>query len=206
MPIVVRRIFMNDDIICFEGGLFKRFRNTNYYCSEMGEVYSSFSNRILSPLKRRLGGKIYLYVDINFGHGQRHVAIHRMVYEAWNGKIPEGLFILHKNDISTDNRLENLSAGTQKENIADCFRNRHRVGKRLILEIYDREKKKRLIFCPAKDFIKYSGHSAKNGGVSRMISRKWFQKRYDLIRYEQCKNLQQLESVTTIPDECREVD
>ena len=197
---------MNDDIICFEGGLFKRFRNTNYYCSEMGEVYSSFSNRILSPLKRRLGGKIYLYADINFGHGQRHVAIHRMVYEAWNGKIPEGLFILHKNDISTDNRLENLSAGTQKENIADCFRNRHRVGKRLILEIYDREKKKRLIFCPAKDFIKYSGHSAKNGGVSRMISRKWFQKRYDLIRYEQCKNLQQLESVTTIPDECREVD
>lgn len=197
---------MNDDIICFEGRLFKRFRNTNYYCSEMGEVYSSFSNRILSPLKRKLEGKIYLYIDINFGYGQRHVSIHRMVYETWNGEIPEGLFILHKNDISTDNRLENLSVGTQKENIADCFRNHHRVGRCHILEIYDRKEKKRLVFCPARDFIKYSGHSAQNGGVSRMISRKWFQERYDLIKYGQCENLQQLESVTTIPDECREVD
>lgn len=41
---------------------------------------------------------------------------HRLVWEAFNGKIPEGLQVNHINEIKTDNRLENLNLMTCKEN------------------------------------------------------------------------------------------
>ena len=42
--------------------------------------------------------------------------MHRLIWEAFNGKIPEGFQIDHINTIRTDNRLENLRLVTPKEN------------------------------------------------------------------------------------------
>ena len=47
--------------------------------------------------------------------GKWHL-IHRLVYEAFNGSIPEGLQVNHLNEIKSDNRLENLNLMTPKEN------------------------------------------------------------------------------------------
>lgn len=45
-----------------------------------------------------------------------HIAVHRAVWEAFNGAIPEGLEINHKNLKRDDNRLENLEIVTHAEN------------------------------------------------------------------------------------------
>ena len=42
--------------------------------------------------------------------------VHRLIWEAFNGKIPEGLQIDHINTIRNDNRLSNLRLVTPKEN------------------------------------------------------------------------------------------
>ena len=43
--------------------------------------------------------------------------VHRLVYEAFNGQIPENMQVNHINEVKTDNRLENLNLMTPKENI-----------------------------------------------------------------------------------------
>ena len=42
--------------------------------------------------------------------------VHRLVYEVFNGSIPEGLQVNHINEIKTDNRTSNLNLMTPKEN------------------------------------------------------------------------------------------
>lgn len=46
-----------------------------------------------------------------------HRGIHRLVYEAFHGPIPEGYEINHKNGIRDDNRPENLEAVTHADNV-----------------------------------------------------------------------------------------
>lgn len=192
-------------IIYIQGKTFKQFRDTKYYCDDSGNIYSDFSQKILKPLLRGKDKKQYYYIDINFGNGQKHYPIHKIVYETWIGSIDNNLQVLHKDDNQLNNNINNLYLGDQKENILDCLENNHRMGNTWILTIYDKNKKETITFCPAKNFIKYSGHSCQNGGVKRMFTRNWFKQRYEIIDYYLCKDLSIKEGVTTIPDECKEV-
>ena len=184
---------------------FKQFRDTKYYCSQDGEIYSDWSQKILKQLYRKNGNKKYVCIDINFGEGQSHVPIHRIVYETWVGPISENEQINHKDDNSLNNNVNNLYSGSQKENIADCFDNEHRVGNCWILTVFDKKEQRTVTFCPASDFIEYSGHPCQNGCVSRMFTRNWFKKRYDIVSFYLCKDINEKKGVTTIPDECKEV-
>lgn len=47
---------------------------------------------------------------------QKFHQVHRLVWSAFNGPIPEGYEVNHINEIKTDNRLENLNLMTHKEN------------------------------------------------------------------------------------------
>lgn len=185
---------------------FKQFRDTQYYIDVDGNVYSGYSQKILKHLYRKHGDKLYAYIDMYFSGKQKHMQIHRLVYEVWMGPIPAGKQINHKDDNSLNNNINNLYLGNQKENIQDCFDNNNRVGNCWILTVYDKQTDQTLSFCPAKDFIEYSGHSCQNGGVNRMFTRNWFKKRYKIIDYYLCKNIARKKSVTTIPDECKEVE
>lgn len=190
--------------ISIQGKLFKQFRDTQYFCNEDGVIYSNHSQKMLKPLLRG-SEKKYYYVDINFGEGQKHYPIHKIVYEVWIGPIEEGKSVLHKDDNSLNNNFNNLYLGTQQENICDCKNNNHRVGNVWILTIYDKLIKETLTFCPANNFIQYSGHPCTNGSVSRMFTRQWFKQRYEIIDYYRCKNRNEKEGVTTMGDECNPV-
>lgn len=195
---------MNQIII--QDKIFRQYLNTKYYCSASGEIYSDFSQKILKPLVRNSkDNKTYYYIDINFGEGQKHIYIHRIVYETWIGPILPGEQINHKDDNTLNNHYSNLYVGSQQKNIQDCIKNEHRVGNCWILTVYDKEKQKTLTFCPAKDFIDYSGHPCSNGCLNRIFTRNWFKQRYNIISYYLCKNLELKQGVTTIPDECKEV-
>lgn len=74
---------------------------------------------------RRVGGKERVQVAVGAGYRgvtlsahnvQKGISVHRLVWSAFNGEIPKGMWINHKNGIKTDNRLENLELTTPSEN------------------------------------------------------------------------------------------
>ena len=90
-----------------------------YQASDLGRVRSLGNNKsrktkILKPGKDR-GGYFHVYLFKNKKY--KHHLVHRLVYEAFNGEIPEGLQVNHINEDKTDNRLCNLNLMTRKENM-----------------------------------------------------------------------------------------
>lgn len=173
----------------------KRFKayDDMYYVSQDGDIYSAFSKKLL---KWGIDTDGYPRVDIH----RKHMKVHKLVYLVWVSRDLQGKQINHKDDNKMNPSVSNLYLGTQKENIADCFRNENRVGNMNYLTVYDKEEDQILTFTPAKAFIDYCGHSCQNGGIKRMFSRNWFKKRFDLIDYRN------VEGVTTKPDECMVVE
>lgn len=189
---------MNEIVINNE--VFKRYKNTIYYVSMNGEVYSDYCKRIIKKLIRGTKNKLYEYVDVYSTEKRKqiHTKVHLMVYTAWVREIEPNEQINHINDNSLDNRLENLYCGTQKENIKDCFNNQHRVGRINKLIVYDKETKQTLTFCPASDFIQYHYKGlSKQTQIKRIINRDWFKNRYELLEYSKIENLNDYKSVTT---------
>lgn len=192
--------------IIFSGKEFKQYRyNPIYFVSSDGQVFSSFSKRII---KNNLRGKNkqYYCVDVYINGSQKHIPIHKMVYDTWVRKIEDGEQVNHKDDNSLNNNLDNLYVGTQKENIQDCLKNKHRVGHMFYLTVYDKQANKVITFAPAKNFIEYCGHSNKSGSLNKFFSKNWFKARYEILEFKQIKNIDELKGVTTIPDECKEVE
>jgi len=188
---------MDESTIMIDSKVFRRYRDTKYYCDEFGNIYSLYSHQLLNPMVRGKGNKKYLYIDVNDDHRQHHVYIHRIVFETWVGSIPDNLSVLHKDDNQFNNHWSNLCLGTQKENIEDCFNNGNRVGHTKILVVYDSQANKTLTFSPASRFIDYCGHSSNSGSIAKFFSKQWFKQRYTVLSYRTCKSLQEKEGVTT---------
>lgn len=87
-----------------------------YQASNLGRI-KSFKYGREKILKPRINARGYFLVMLCKDGVQKNHYIHRLVYEAFNGKIPQGLVVNHLNEIKTDNRLENLEICTHKENI-----------------------------------------------------------------------------------------
>lgn len=83
--------------------------------------------RILKPWINRNG---YYLIGLYKQSIRKEYSVHRLVYEAFNGSIPEGLQVNHINEIKTDNRLSNLNLMTPKENINFGTHN-ERVAKKM---------------------------------------------------------------------------
>lgn len=103
-----------------------------YMVSDLGRVKSlnykhTGKEVILIPVKARGD---YLRVGLYKDGKVKKFSVHRLVWIAFNGPIPEGYEINHINEDKTDNRLENLNLMTRKENINWGTRNR-RAGKAL---------------------------------------------------------------------------
>lgn len=91
------------------------FRDTNYAVSKDGTITNTKRGKSITPVIKPSG---YKQVRLSINGKVKHVNHHRMVYEAWNGTIPNGLDINHINGNKSDNRLENLEAITPMENQA----------------------------------------------------------------------------------------
>ena len=84
-----------------------------YEISDDGMVYDTKFDRFLIPSNNNG----YLWVWVHSIDGKRYKkSIHRLVYEAFVGPIPEGLEINHKDEVKSNNNLSNLESLTKKEN------------------------------------------------------------------------------------------
>ena len=93
-----------------------------YRVSNLGQVKSleridarghSLKEKILKQVITRDG---YYRVALYKNSIGKRCMVHRLVYEAFNGTIPEGLQVNHISERKSDNRLENLNLMTPKEN------------------------------------------------------------------------------------------
>lgn len=73
--------------------------------------------RCIRLVKNKSG---YLYVNLHDNARRRFIRLHRCVLEAFKGRAPSSKHVTrHLNGVRTDNRIENLEWGTQKENMED---------------------------------------------------------------------------------------
>ena len=107
-----------------------------YQASNLGRVKSI---KRIDALGRRLKGKIlklqinrtgYYIVALSKNSIVKKYQVHRLVYEAFNGQIPEGYEINHLDERPVNNRLENLNLVTHKENCNWGTRNERSTKKR----------------------------------------------------------------------------
>ena len=65
----------------------------------------------------------YSGIKVLLGRGNRKsLLVHRLVWEAFNGVIPRGMWVNHKNGDKGDNRLENLELVTPSQNLVHAYR------------------------------------------------------------------------------------
>ena len=108
-----------------------------YQASNLGRIksierFDARGNRLLKEkiLKLWISNNGYYRVALWENSKIRNYLVHRLVYEAFNGSIPEGYEVNHINEIKTDNRLPNLNLMTCKENVNFGTRN-ERISKKL---------------------------------------------------------------------------
>lgn len=186
-----------DSIFLFVNNEEKEFRqfkeNPTYYVSADGDVYSTFSKKLL---KHYIDLDGYHRIDIYLNHKQKHVKIHKLVYLVWVGDIPKGCQLNHIDDNKDNNNYKNLYAGTQKENIHDCIRNGHRAsGYSNIISvsytILDKEKGLIIVFPSPKEVFKY----CKIRKISSIFNSNKFYKRFKLISWESVTTIEQYDQL-----------
>lgn len=192
-----------DSEFIFDGELFKQTKiSKKHYVSASGKVFSLRAKGIIRGDVFYSGTKKYLRISIK----RKHYFIHRLVFETWVRPLLESEQVNHKDDNSMNNSIDNLYAGTQKDNIRDCFNNGNRIGNIWYLTVLDKETDSVKTFTPASDFISYCGHPCRNQSVKRMFTRNWFKARYEILEYRHISTKLELESVTTMGDECSPVE
>lgn len=108
-----------------------------YQASNLGRVKSleridalgrKVKERILKP---GLTNKGYYQVWLCKNSIKKKYFVHRLVWIAFNGRIPEGYEVNHINEVKTDNRLSNLNLMTAKENMNWGTRNARSAKKHI---------------------------------------------------------------------------
>ena len=92
-----------------------------YWVDEWGIVYSTKRGAPVSLAPKRTKNG-YFSVGLWVDGVRHHRTIHRLVAEAFIPNPCGYEYVLHKNDIKTDNRVENLYWGTHQDNMDDMVR------------------------------------------------------------------------------------
>lgn len=105
-----------------------------YYVVDDGRVFSIFKGDFLAQFNDVYG---YCVVNIYYGGGMKTRKVHRLVAEAFiqNNNCCEA--VNHKNEIKTDNRVENLEWVTVKQNNNFGTRTQRALKKREVVPVYE---------------------------------------------------------------------
>lgn len=144
-----------------------------YEVSNYGNVKSVNFNRTGKEnlLKQHILKDGYVQVEFRKDRKRKCFKIHRLVWTAFNGQIPEDMQVNHINEDKTDNRLSNLNLMSLVENCNWGTRN-ERISKshnKPIIQ-YDLEGKEIKVWDNAKEMCKLYNWSS--GAISEVCSGK----------------------------------
>ncbi len=95
--------------------IWKQYRDTNYDVSNFGRCRHRFKTRpprIMTPYKKiQKKGSYYMLVKID----GKATKLSTMIWEAFNGPVPENHCVCHRNKIPSINELSNLELLSMKE-------------------------------------------------------------------------------------------
>ena len=92
-----------------------QFRDSPYYATKGGEILNSSTHNIL---RQTPSGK-YLRVNLAYGINKK-MLVHRVVWECFNGPIPEDMDVDHIDGNQHNNALSNLRLLSHRDNIKAC--------------------------------------------------------------------------------------
>jgi len=98
----------------YQGSNLGRIRSLDRWVKYSDGRLRLYKGSILKPCKNTKG---YLHVKLCKDGRGKIFDVHRLVYEAFNGTIPEGYEINHIDENTENNCLSNLSAVSHKDNI-----------------------------------------------------------------------------------------
>ena len=107
---------MNTKDVSYLGEVWKDIKDyeDEYEVSNLGRVRNKKTKKILK-LKKEKG---YLRVGLFKNGKKKYYLVHRLVYEAFIGEIPNGMQVNHKDENKENNVLSNIDTlMTRKENI-----------------------------------------------------------------------------------------
>lgn len=97
---------------------------TTFYVSDEGDVWSEVYYNALQKTVKLIERKITpvdnLYLSLNYrirGHKISSILVHRLVWLAFKGEIPQGYEIDHIDENKHNNRLDNLQLVTHSQNV-----------------------------------------------------------------------------------------
>ena len=97
------------------------YQVSNYGCVR------SLKNGKVRYLKNTKNIYGYETISLCYDGNLKQFRVHRLVYEAFNGPIPDGMEIDHINTVRDDNRLVNLRCVTRKENCNNPITKEHHI-------------------------------------------------------------------------------
>jgi len=89
-----------------------QFRSSPYYATKGGEILNSSTHNIL---RQTPSGK-YLRVNLAYGINKK-MLVHRIVWESFNGPIPDDMDVDHIDDNPQNNALSNLRLLSHQDNV-----------------------------------------------------------------------------------------
>lgn len=117
-PKINKFIELDDDRIEINDIIYRRWRDTEYYASDYGVVYSVPH---CGFLRKHYNEKGYCMVTTKDDDLKRSYRIHRIVWESVHGPIPDSKEIDHINRKRWDNAISNLQLMTHVENLQKMF-------------------------------------------------------------------------------------
>ena len=133
---------------CFSDYLFVYFQKvldmklegySNYEIDvEKGLVYNLKTHKFIG----NVGTKGYLQTSLTDDNGKQHFwQIHRLIWTAVNGEIPEGMQVNHIDENKDNNSINNLNLMTAKENVnwGSCIQKRSKKCFKPIVALKNKE-------------------------------------------------------------------
>ena len=105
-----KKIFIDENEIDIKD--LASFRGSPYYASKDGQIYNISKK---TKMRFEKTGNYYR-VQCYYNLGGKHYFVHRIVWESFNGPIPDGYEINHTDGDPHNNALNNLELTTHKEN------------------------------------------------------------------------------------------
>ena len=132
------------EYINFDNKVFKKTEYEGYYVSQEGDIITvkvkggqgriNFDNPRYHSVKIDKDGyrEVCLSTLIDGNHKRKYKRLHRLIWETFNGDIPNNLTIDHIDNNKQNNNINNLQLLTRGDNTSKA--NKKRIGEKRILD------------------------------------------------------------------------